>query len=141
MTEPSQGPVPSSREIVIEARVDADRRWVQLDPPRALIPIGGEVVWSFTGIPADQRPALLFESFVPRTGDRTGLVDPSRGPFGRLVRRGDEIRGSGSGAVRGEYSYQVCLIPAAEQGALVRELDCRGVSAGGLVDDPGPRSG
>lgn len=128
-------------EVTVEARVNAHAGWVELDPPRVRIPPGGEVVWEFVGVPNDLRPALLFLGFTPPPDHRTGSINPSLGPFRKLVRRGPEIRGSQERAVAGEYAYKVCLVSADEDNPLVHVLECRGVSAGGLVKDPGPARG
>jgi len=137
----TNGQIGTPNEITIEATVDVDAGWVRLDPPRALVPAGSAVLWSFTGLREGQRPALRFLSFTPRADERPGLLDPSLGPFRSLVRRGSEIRGSEKHAAKGEYSYKVCLVSADGANALVRQLECRGAPAGGLVDDPGPARG
>lgn len=125
----------------IEVTVDARAGWASIDPPRTRIRQGGRVTWVFAGVPENLRPALLFESFVPRLDDSMGSTDPFQGPFSRLTREGDTIRGDGTAGPDGEYWYKVCLVADDPANPLVRRLECRGVPAGGLVKDPGPRSG
>lgn len=129
------------REVRIEARVDADSGWVELEPPQARVPEGATVIWTFINVPPDLRPALLLESFIPEANAGAGPAAPSN-PFGRTSRRGDEIHGSDFGGLAGESMYTIGLLAVNGDGTLVRRLQCRNAPAGGggLVRDPGPRA-
>ena len=125
----------------IEAKVDIDAGWVELDQPRVRIAANDTVTWVFTGVPDDRLPALLIESFIPETGVFMGPADPFRNLFSQLS-RGDtkEIHGSGFDGLAGEYMYTICLVAKDGDDLLVRKLQCRKVPAAGLVRDPGPPS-
>jgi hypothetical protein len=128
-------------KVRIEANIDADSGWVELDPPQARVPKGATVIWAFTftAVPDDLRPALLFESFIPESNVSAGLADPILGPFRELSRRGSKIHGSGFEGLAGQYIYKICLVAKDGSNPLVRKLRCRNVPAGGLVPDPGTR--